>query len=290
MSKTILAEVDGFTPVIDTVVADTDLVSAVVFGRIWRFCQMKDGICNASLETIAEDIGMDRASVMRHAKKLVDAGYLKDLTPELRNHPHTYADTGKASLHVGVSGVAHSNTGGIENISVAESNVGVAQDNASVAESKLKIVLKKDSNKQDITREPFSKEKIKEITENTEAHILAGMRGAESSWPGREKMPEPNRDLLDMFVKVSGIKPTAGQFMDWMKASNDWLEIGAHPQDIDKAYDESQPNEKGLGGFACYRPGSLTGAVQKVVGERQKSHKERPGVEQALAEIARMQR
>jgi hypothetical protein len=120
--------------------------------------------------------------------------------------------------------------------------------------------------------------------------VLDGARKSQSSWPGREKMPEPNRDLLDMFVKVSGIKPTKEQFMDWMKASNDWLEIGAHPQDISKAYEESRPNEKGFGGFACYRPGSLMGAVQKVVGERQKGHKERPGVEQALAEIAEMAR
>jgi hypothetical protein len=158
------------------------------------------------------------------------------------------------------------------------------------ADNHMQVLSTLSSNNLIYRARALSKEKIKEVTENTEARILAGMRGAGSSWPGREKMPEPNRDLLDMFVKVSGIKPTKEQFMDWMKASNDWLEIGAHPQDISKAYDESRPNEKGFGGFACYRPGSLTGAVQKVVGERQKSHAERPGVEQALAEIARMQR
>jgi DNA-binding transcriptional ArsR family regulator len=132
MSRTILAEVDGFTPVIDEVVKATSLMSAVVFGRIWRFCQMPDGVCNACLEKISEDIGIDKATVMRHAKILVDAGYLEDLSPDLRNHPHTYKDTGKAALHMAVSSVAHC-------------NAGVAENNASVAESKLKIDFKTDS-------------------------------------------------------------------------------------------------------------------------------------------------
>jgi len=134
----------------------------------------------------------------------------------------------------------------------------------------------------------LSKEKIKEITENTERRILEGLRGAQSSWDGREKIPEPIRDLLDAFVKVSGIKPVRGQLHDWLATGSDWLEIGAHPQDISKAYEESKPNEKGFGGFACYRPGSLTGAIQKVVGERRKSHSGGSRTERALAEIREM--
>jgi hypothetical protein len=118
--------------------------------------------------------------------------------------------------------------------------------------------------------------------------ILDGARKSQSSWSGREKIPEPIRDLLDVFVKISGIKPTRRQLMDWLGSGQDWLEIGAHPQDISKAYEESKPNEKGLGGFACYRPGSLTGAVQKVVGERRKSNTGMTRLERAQLEIAEM--
>jgi hypothetical protein len=64
MSRTILAKMDGFTPVIDTVVEKTSLMTAVVFGRIWRFCQMKDGVCNASLDRIGQDIGIDKATAI----------------------------------------------------------------------------------------------------------------------------------------------------------------------------------------------------------------------------------
>lgn len=147
MSRTILAEVDGFTPVIDTVVEETSLMSAVVFGRIWRFCQMEDGVCKASLEKISEGIGIDRTTVMRHAKILVEAGFLKDLTSDLKYHPHTYADTGKAGLYMGVSSVAQRNT-------LLES---VAHDNRSVAESQLKIVFKKEESSTTTDSDNFKK-------------------------------------------------------------------------------------------------------------------------------------
>jgi hypothetical protein len=141
MSKTVLANVDGFTPVIDVLVDEIGLMSAVVFGRMWRYCQMEDGVCKAALEAIADGIGVDRATVMRHAKELVDAGYLKDLTPDLRNRPHVYVDTGKAGLAISISGVAESKS---KNTTVAESNTSVAQSNVGVAESKLNKDFKKE--------------------------------------------------------------------------------------------------------------------------------------------------
>ena len=154
MSKTILTELDGFTPVIDCLVKEYGLVTAAVFGRIWRYCQMETGVCQASLDTMAEYIGLDKATIMRHAKKLVDAGYLKDLSPDLRNHPHTYADTGKVTLTSKIS-VAQNNA---KKERVADDNASVAQSNASVAENQLKIDIKKDSK---IQREE-QKERIKE--------------------------------------------------------------------------------------------------------------------------------
>ena len=139
MSKTILSELDGFTPVIDCLAREHGLVTAAVYGRIWRYCQMKDGVCQASLETLSQDIGLNKATIMRHAQKLVEAGYLEDTTPDLRNHPHTYRDTGKLTITSKIS-VAQCNT---SNASVADSNASVADSNASVAESQLKKDLKK---------------------------------------------------------------------------------------------------------------------------------------------------
>jgi len=153
MSKTVLANVDGFTPVMDVIVQDMGLMSAVVFGRVWRYCQMDDKVCKASLESIGESIDVDRATVMRHIKELCEAGYLKDLTPDLRNRPHVYVDTGKAELKVSIYGVAQSNTyqTGVSesHTTVAESNSTVAQRNSGVAESHLNRVFKKEVKKEE---------------------------------------------------------------------------------------------------------------------------------------------
>jgi predicted transcriptional regulator len=93
-----LTEAEGFTPVIDVVVKDVGLMSAVVYGIVWRHCQMRDEICRASLETLSEMVGCDRATIKRHITNLCERGYLEDTTPTRRNRPHVYRDTGKAHI------------------------------------------------------------------------------------------------------------------------------------------------------------------------------------------------
>ncbi len=51
---------------------------------------MQDGVCKASVETIADNLGIDRKTVIRAQKKLVEAGLIVDVTPGLRNRPHIY--------------------------------------------------------------------------------------------------------------------------------------------------------------------------------------------------------
>lgn len=104
MSKTILAQVDGFTPVIDGMIPEVGLISAAVFGKAWRYCQMADGVCRAAQERIADELGLSRATVNAHFKNLCDAGYLEDTTPNLLGLPHIYRDTGKANLSISFTG------------------------------------------------------------------------------------------------------------------------------------------------------------------------------------------
>jgi hypothetical protein len=104
--------------------------------------------------------------------------------------------------------------------------------------------------------------------------ILDGMKQSENHWLGREKMPEPIRDLLDVFVECSGVKPTRGLVNDWFATGSDWLEIGATGSDVRDAYEKSKPNaDLRRTGFTVGRPGSLTTTLQAVVGERRKSDK-----------------
>lgn len=104
MSKTILAQVDGFTPVIDGMIPEVGLITAVIFGKAWRYCQMADGVCKASQERIAAELGITRATVNAHFSRLCEFGYLKDTTPDLAGLPHEYSDTGKANLSISFTG------------------------------------------------------------------------------------------------------------------------------------------------------------------------------------------
>jgi hypothetical protein len=93
-----LSQTEGFTPIIDVLAQEVGLITAAIYGVVWRYCQMKDGVCRASLETIAQRLGIKRKTVERHIKKLCERGYLKDLSPDVKNRPHIYADTGRAKI------------------------------------------------------------------------------------------------------------------------------------------------------------------------------------------------
>jgi DNA-binding MarR family transcriptional regulator len=98
MTGTFLSRVQGFTPVIDVLVEELGLIPAAMYGLVWRYCQGERGVCQASLDTLAERLHINRRTALRHLKHLVREGYLEDLTPDLRNHPHTYADAGRAEI------------------------------------------------------------------------------------------------------------------------------------------------------------------------------------------------
>lgn len=86
----------GFTMVFENVVKDCGYRAALVFGAIYRRCQMSEGVCYASHSTLAESIGVDRKFIVAYVKPLLENGYLEAI-----NHPYggtiTYKDTGKVN-------------------------------------------------------------------------------------------------------------------------------------------------------------------------------------------------
>ena len=84
----------NYTPALDTIVEEFGGITALVFGRIWRYCQGQYDECFASQDTIAKDLKLSRVCVNQHIKKLIAAGYLaEDERPGITNR---YTDTGKA--------------------------------------------------------------------------------------------------------------------------------------------------------------------------------------------------
>lgn len=95
-----ISTISGVTPTPDVLVNEYGFVTALVWGRVWRYCQMHDGVCRAAIDTIAEGLGMSGRTIIRHLDALCKDGYLFDMTPDLRHKPHIYADTGKIKVRV----------------------------------------------------------------------------------------------------------------------------------------------------------------------------------------------
>jgi len=87
----------NFTPCLDPLLQEYGPIGACVYGRVWRYAQMKDGVCKASHDTIAEGLNITRRTVWTWIKILCDDGYLVDQTPNVTNHPHEYRATDKIS-------------------------------------------------------------------------------------------------------------------------------------------------------------------------------------------------
>lgn len=79
-----------YTPLFDDIVKDFGIVGAAVYGYVWRQCQKEKGVCGASFQTIADDLGLGRITVINHMKRLVEAGQIVDTTPHYDRKPHEY--------------------------------------------------------------------------------------------------------------------------------------------------------------------------------------------------------
>lgn len=101
-TKKVEASVSSFTPCPDVLVQSYSHTTALVWGKIWRYCQMEDEVCKASIDRLAKELGLSDVTIGKHIKLLESGGYVKDLTPDVRNKPHEYIDTGKLKIKISV--------------------------------------------------------------------------------------------------------------------------------------------------------------------------------------------
>jgi len=92
--------VSGFTPCPDILVKKYSHTTALIWGKIWRHCQMQEEVCRASIQRLATELNLTEDTISKHIKLLEDGKYIKDLTPERRNRPHEYVDTEKIRLKI----------------------------------------------------------------------------------------------------------------------------------------------------------------------------------------------
>ena len=249
--KQIVQEISGFTPIFDVVAKEHGNVTAAVHGCAWRFCQMPDGVCKASLATIGELLSLDPATVSRHMKTLVDNGYLVDLSPDLRNRPHVYADTGKVVMRSKL------------NAGIAERKATVAHSKATVAES----TLSKDSNKDDKNKSLSSKD-YEQVNAKVDAMIT---NSARADWTGREAFRSDHYPLVDWYHKVTGQDCPMSKRKDWMKAVSLWSSNALTVADLQAAYDM---DISWRGVFTS--PNQLTDKAIALKAQKQAQPQERP--------------
>lgn len=118
--------IKNFTPLLDDLVRQYGVITAAVWGRVWRYAQQENKVCQAAQDKIADELSISRRTVIRHLQVLTDDGYLKDDTPDLRNRPHTYSVTQKARILITVEGVTESHS---------EPKKGVTESHTSVTQS-----------------------------------------------------------------------------------------------------------------------------------------------------------
>lgn len=68
-------EIKGFTPVSDLLVREHDLLTAVVYGKIWRYYDAY-GNCSASIQRMAEELSVSEQTIRRRIQTLEDGDYI----------------------------------------------------------------------------------------------------------------------------------------------------------------------------------------------------------------------
>lgn len=88
-----LENCQGWTPSPDALVRKKryGFEGAYLWGRLRRLCQLGKGTYTISHEALGNRIGMSRRTVIKYLDRLIEDGYVDDLTPDVRNKSHTYS-------------------------------------------------------------------------------------------------------------------------------------------------------------------------------------------------------
>lgn len=122
----------GVTAVPDVLIQEYGYVTALVWGMVRRYCQMADGVCRAAVSKIGGRLGMSERTIIRHLDILCRDGYLFDMTPDLRNRPHIYADTGKITIKITFAAAMTESQSHYDSKSHEESTTNTSKDSKNI--------------------------------------------------------------------------------------------------------------------------------------------------------------
>jgi len=88
-------KIEGFTPVSDHLIDEFDLLTAVIYGKIWRYWDAY-GKCSAANKRLADELDISARTVVRKCKLLESGGYIEKLRAgKSAGKPNIWVPTGK---------------------------------------------------------------------------------------------------------------------------------------------------------------------------------------------------
>jgi len=206
-----------------------------------------------AVATIAKKTGYSKRSIQGITRSLEEKGYL---IPDGKGPKGTnkWRFQGVQNLHPEKSAGAQSGTRGVQSTTQRGEIATAPEPSLTVKEPSLTQITEK-ANK--------TVNAVLEFARLAEEKHKTG-----EAWPHREKCPDAVRELMDVYVRLTGQRPAKKDVIDWLSTGQDWLDIGITRLDLERAYQKSKPDEKGFGGFTVARPGSLTRTAGMYAGER----------------------
>jgi hypothetical protein len=142
---------------------------------------------------------------------------------------------------------------------------------------------------QDVTPTSNSKSKSSSVEGLSEkelgqanAQVTAMIEASKKvKYENRDKIPEPLLAFSDVYVELTGQKPSKRVLMDWIATFHDWIGEGLQPKDIRVAYQHATRPD---GGFLVGRPGSLTNTA---VALKSKGQASAPQINEVAVEATR---
>jgi len=214
-----------------------------------------------AVETIAQKTGYHERSVQRLTRELENEGYLVDdgQGPKGQNR-------WKIPLNTGGDKIAPL-TDGAKRGDIPSGDIPSGDKIAPEVKNRHEPSITESANK-----------KVDAILE--QERIYREKKAKNETYPHRNKFPEPIRELLDVYVKLTGQHPAKAKVLDWLQTGQEWLDLGITAMDLDAAYKKSKDDK---GGFTVGRPGSLTNTANMYAGERRSTGK---GLDKHARELA----
>lgn len=212
------------------------------------------GACWQSTNTLAETCCMSMGMVSKSKRELSEKGLIR---VERKHKPD-----GNWYHEIKIIDIWGMNS---RAFSPPEGAFSYGENGTSPHESKKNPIKKNQEHTRAKIQIPGIESSIRQGRPTTQKDIDA----TNAAWSGREKIPEPIRELLDVYVELTCQRPTKGQLIDWLQTGQEWLEMGIVPADLKTAYSKAKPDNGD--GFMVARPGSLTRVAGMVAGERRKN-------------------